>query len=151
MLPSVTHFCLEYWRLNLGVKNKQTQCLDFYTKTTAQICFQWGSGDLHLWRFLSSKHRIFYLNTHCWISSFLCLFNHSVKICLEMPSTKREQNKFDLTHTKRKLKEFDKNLINKKIIFNEMESWTYFLNLNTMWRQTSLYENINMTRTSINK
>lgn len=31
-----------------------------------------------------------------------------------MPSTKREQNKFDLTHTKRKLKEFDKNLINKK-------------------------------------
>lgn len=32
-----------------------------------------------------------------------------------MPSTKREQNKFDLTHTKRKRKEFDKNLINKKL------------------------------------
>lgn len=30
-----------------------------------------------------------------------------------MPSTKREQNKFYLTQ-KRKLKEFDKNLINKK-------------------------------------
>ena len=59
------------------------------------------------------KTQIFYLNTHCWISSFLCVFNNSLKICLEMPSTKREQNKFYLTQ-KRKLKEFDKNLINKK-------------------------------------
>lgn len=50
----------------------------------------------HLWGLLWSGHSVFYFNTHSWINSFMHVFNHSVRMHLQMLSTDREQTKLYL-------------------------------------------------------